>query len=179
MGFGLKALVHGIYPWVTLIVFLGLLVYLAMTPQVLKSLFGAWYSFLLSRIAQCGEFYIYVAASMSVYSILINNSFYSIFKATSGKRLKQRLSIFMNVLYPITLYTLAVTLWLASPYSYVLKEEHYILFVVTVGILFGLMASNIILAHLTKSPFPSFAGILGTLWLLVSLIAVVPSITGW
>ncbi|CDH50306.1 ethanolaminephosphotransferase 1 [Lichtheimia corymbifera JMRC:FSU:9682] len=105
--------------------------------------------------------------------------FYSIFKATSGKRLKQRLSIFMNVLYPITLYTLAVTLWLASPYSYVLKEEHYILFVVTVGILFGLMASNIILAHLTKSPFPSFAGILGTLWLLVSLIAVVPSITGW
>lgn len=85
----------------------------------------------------------------------------------------------MNVLYPITLYTLAVTLWIASPYSYVLKEEHYILFVVTVGILFGLMASNIILAHLTKSPFPSFPGILGTLWLLVTLIAVVPSITGW
>lgn len=118
---------------------------------------------------------------MALYISLLNNyhSFYSIFKASSEKPLKQRLSIFMNVLYPITLYTLAVTLWLASPYSFVLKEEHYILFVVTVGILFGLMASNIILAHLTKSPFPSFPGILGTLWLLVILIAVVPSITGW
>lgn len=64
-------LVHGIYHWVTLIVFLGLPVSLAITQRVLKSLFGAWCSFLLSHIAQCGEFYIYVAASIAVYSILV------------------------------------------------------------------------------------------------------------
>ena len=38
-------------------------------------------------------------------------------------------------------------------------DQHYILFSVFVGYLFGEMASDIILAHLTKSTFPKFKSI--------------------
>lgn len=92
--------------------------------------------------------------------------------------MKRRLTIFVNVLYPIVLYTAGVSLWLWSPYSVILEHEHYILFALAVGIMFGMMASNIILAHLTKSPFPSFTGILGSLWLMAILIGIVPSVLG-
>ncbi|KAI8142474.1 hypothetical protein BJV82DRAFT_615018 [Fennellomyces sp. T-0311] len=103
---------------------------------------------------------------------------HSVYSASSSEPVKRRLTIFVNVLYPIVLYTAGVSLWLWSPYSVILDQEHYILFALAVGIMFGMMASNIILAHLTKSPFPSFTGILGSLWLMAFLIGIVPSVLG-
>ncbi|KAI7850087.1 hypothetical protein BDC45DRAFT_518963 [Circinella umbellata] len=103
---------------------------------------------------------------------------HSIYTATSSESVKRRLTIFVNVLYPIVLYTGAVSLWMWSPYSIIFEQNHYILFSLAVGIMFGMMASNIILAHLTKSPFPSFTGILGSLWLMAFLIGILPSVIG-
>ncbi|KAK9685551.1 hypothetical protein K7432_015462, partial [Basidiobolus ranarum] len=58
-------------------------------------------------------------------------------------------------LFPMTVYLLGIYFWLASPGSVVLKE-HLILFIITVGIVFGRMATKIILSHVTKSEFPMF-----------------------
>lgn len=82
------------------------------------------------------------------------------------------------MLYPITLYSVGVVLWVVSPYSIILSQEHFILFSLTAGIMFGSIASSIILHHLTKSPFPTFFGILGRLWLMAVLVGVVPRILG-
>ncbi|KAI9146431.1 CDP-alcohol phosphatidyltransferase-domain-containing protein [Paraphysoderma sedebokerense] len=46
--------------------------------------------------------------------------------------------------------------WLSSPYSVAL-ERHFVLFVMANGIVFGRMATKIILAHVTKMPFPMFS----------------------
>ncbi|KAF9366224.1 hypothetical protein BGX34_005150 [Mortierella sp. NVP85] len=59
-------------------------------------------------------------------------------------------------LLPISLFLVCAYAWLASPHSYIFKEQHFILFAVTVGIVFGRMATKIILAHVTKMPFPYF-----------------------
>jgi ethanolaminephosphotransferase len=57
---------------------------------------------------------------------------------------------------PITIYSLSGYLWIMSPYSTLLKEKHFILFAITTGIVFGRIASKIILAHLLKADFPTF-----------------------
>lgn len=103
-------------------------------------------------------------------------SFYSIYKASRGESARRKLYIVASVFGPIASYAIAISLWAWSPYSIILEQEHFILFTVTVGIMFGFMASNIILAHLTKSPFPSFYGVLGALWLMAILIGIVPRI---
>ena len=53
----------------------------------------------------------------------------------------------------IVVYFAAAFIWITSPVSVALKE-HYIIFLLSIGILFGMIAGNIILAHLTKGPFP-------------------------
>ncbi|KAK9768775.1 hypothetical protein K7432_000295 [Basidiobolus ranarum] len=58
-------------------------------------------------------------------------------------------------LLPMSIYLISTYLWLASPYSSIL-ENHLILFILTIGIVFGRMATKIILAHVTKSRFPMF-----------------------
>ncbi|KAL1916573.1 uncharacterized protein VTP21DRAFT_5764 [Calcarisporiella thermophila] len=59
-------------------------------------------------------------------------------------------------LIPITILSLAGYLWLASPHSYILAHQHFSLFALAVGIVFGRVATKIILAHVTKQPFPMF-----------------------
>jgi ethanolaminephosphotransferase len=45
--------------------------------------------------------------------------------------------------------------WSISSYSIIMTGGHFLLFALANGTLFGLMASSIILAHLTRSPFPN------------------------
>ncbi|ORX91271.1 Choline/ethanolaminephosphotransferase [Basidiobolus meristosporus CBS 931.73] len=59
----------------------------------------------------------------------------------------------------MALYVVCIYFWLASPYS-VMLHEHLILFIITVGIVFGRMATKIILSHVTKSEFPMFTVLL-------------------
>lgn len=44
--------------------------------------------------------------------------------------------------------------WLGSPYSFILKDNHLVLYCLTMSLVFGRMTTKIILAHLTRQPFP-------------------------
>ena len=55
---------------------------------------------------------------------------------------------------PMIIYTLAIGAWLYSPHSTLVKENHLVLFCLTMSFVFGRMTTKIILAHLTRQPFP-------------------------
>lgn len=55
---------------------------------------------------------------------------------------------------PIVIYTTACCAWFSSPYSILLRENHLVLFCITQSFVFGRMTTKIILAHLTRQPFP-------------------------
>lgn len=78
--------------------------------------------------------------------------------------------------WQITIFTLSFYLWVTSPYSFVLSHQHYALYLLTVGVVFGRICSKIILAHLTKSPSPLPTGLLIPI-LVGSIIANLPLFT--
>ncbi|KAL9101562.1 MAG: hypothetical protein Q9163_003191 [Psora crenata] len=55
---------------------------------------------------------------------------------------------------PMLVYTLAIGAWLYSPYSTLMRENRLVLFCLTMSFVFGRMTTKIILAHLTRQPFP-------------------------
>jgi ethanolaminephosphotransferase len=55
---------------------------------------------------------------------------------------------------PMAVYTLAIGAWLYSPYSTLMEENHLVLFCLTMSFVFGRMTTKMILAHLTRQPFP-------------------------
>lgn len=71
--------------------------------------------------------------------------------------------------------TLAAYFWLKSPFSQILNHPlRFILFILTTGIAFGKMATKIILAHLTKKPFPYFSGLVVPLFIGSFLVNTIP-----
>lgn len=57
-------------------------------------------------------------------------------------------------LFPIIACGTAVYLWLTSPYSIILSDNHLVLFTLAMSLVFGRMTTTIILAHLTRQKFP-------------------------
>lgn len=55
---------------------------------------------------------------------------------------------------PLLIFVAASMAWLGSPYSYILKDNHLVLYCLTMSLVFGRMTTKIILAHLTRQPFP-------------------------
>jgi ethanolaminephosphotransferase len=55
---------------------------------------------------------------------------------------------------PMAVYTFAIGAWLYSPYTTLRRENHLVLFCLTMSFVFGRMTTKIILAHLTRQPFP-------------------------
>ena len=55
---------------------------------------------------------------------------------------------------PIIIYTVSACSWLYSPHSILLQDNHLILLCLTQSFVFGRMTTKIILAHLTRQPFP-------------------------
>ncbi|KAI4171405.1 MAG: hypothetical protein LQ343_004261 [Gyalolechia ehrenbergii] len=55
---------------------------------------------------------------------------------------------------PITVFTGSCAAWLYSPYSTLMQENRLVLFCLTMSFVFGRMTTKIILAHLTRQPFP-------------------------
>ncbi|CAG8484544.1 8072_t:CDS:2 [Acaulospora morrowiae] len=76
------------------------------------------------------------------------------------KRTKKSFISTLSQLSSITIYSLCAYLWLSSPNSYVLRDKHFILYALTVGIVFGRVATKIILAHVTDMPFPMYTVLL-------------------
>ncbi|OBT89459.1 hypothetical protein VE02_02043 [Pseudogymnoascus sp. 03VT05] len=55
---------------------------------------------------------------------------------------------------PMITFSVAVGTWLLSPHSTLMAENHLVLFCLTMAFVFGRMTTKIILAHLTRQPFP-------------------------
>jgi ethanolaminephosphotransferase len=55
---------------------------------------------------------------------------------------------------PMAVYTLSIGAWLYSPYTTLRTENHLVLFCLTMAFVFGRMTTKMILAHLTRQPFP-------------------------
>jgi ethanolaminephosphotransferase len=55
---------------------------------------------------------------------------------------------------PMVLFTGSTMAWLGSPWSTLLRDNHLVLFCLTMSLVFGRMTTKIILAHLTRQPFP-------------------------
>lgn len=55
---------------------------------------------------------------------------------------------------PMVVFTGALCAWLGSPWSTLLSDNHLALLCLTLSFVFGRMTTKIILAHLTRQPFP-------------------------
>ncbi|RKU44625.1 hypothetical protein DL546_007175 [Coniochaeta pulveracea] len=55
---------------------------------------------------------------------------------------------------PMAVFTISIGAWLYSPYSTLMRENHLVLFCVTMAFVFGRMTTKMILAHLTRQDFP-------------------------
>jgi ethanolaminephosphotransferase len=55
---------------------------------------------------------------------------------------------------PMAVYTGAIGAWLYSPHSTLMRENRLVLFCLTMSFVFGRLTTKIILAHLTRQPFP-------------------------
>lgn len=55
---------------------------------------------------------------------------------------------------PFFVFALATGSWLYSPHSTLMRENRLMLFCLTMSFVFGRMTTKIILAHLTRQPFP-------------------------
>ena len=55
---------------------------------------------------------------------------------------------------PMAVFTLSIGSWLFSSYSTLMRDNHLVLFCLTMSFVFGRMTTKIILAHLTRQPFP-------------------------
>jgi ethanolaminephosphotransferase len=55
---------------------------------------------------------------------------------------------------PMLVYTFSIGAWLYSPYSTLMAQNRLVLFCLTMSFVFGRMTTKIILAHLTRQPFP-------------------------
>jgi len=64
---------------------------------------------------------------------------------------------------PMAIFVGSIVLWLGSPDSHLLKDNHVLLLCVTLSFVFGRMTTKIILAHLTRQPFPYWTVMLGPL----------------
>jgi ethanolaminephosphotransferase len=80
--------------------------------------------------------------------------FHSIYTACREKGLDIGEAASQSIL-PMAVFAAAQYYWSMSSYSIVMKDGHFFLFALANGTLFGWMASSIILAHLTRSPFPN------------------------
>jgi ethanolaminephosphotransferase len=64
---------------------------------------------------------------------------------------------------PLVIFVVSTMAWLGSPYSNLLEDNHLVLFCLTMSLVFGRMTTKIILAHLTRQPFPYWTVMLAPL----------------
>lgn len=55
---------------------------------------------------------------------------------------------------PMLIYTGSIIAWVGSDDSHLLKDNHLVLFCITLALVFGRLTTKIILHHLTRQPFP-------------------------
>ncbi|KAI9591533.1 CDP-alcohol phosphatidyltransferase-domain-containing protein [Syncephalis fuscata] len=103
----------------------------------------------------------FIMADMMVASMLfmliftqLPASLYGVYNAC--RRKGTSFTAALAELVPMAVYLVAVISWVLSPYSSILPDGHLSIFIIAVGLVFGRVATKIILAHLTRMPFPWF-----------------------
>ena len=61
---------------------------------------------------------------------------------------------------PMVVYTVSIGAWIFSPHSTLMRENHLVLLCLTLSLVFGRMTTKMILAHLTRQPFPYWTAML-------------------
>ncbi|KAI1396644.1 CDP-alcohol phosphatidyltransferase [Hypoxylon fuscum] len=93
--------------------------------------------------------------AMIVCSLLIGHIPFCVLNVVKARR-RNKLPILPVFLEwtPMAVYTFSIGAWLYSPHSTLLRENHLVLFCLTMSFVFGRMTTKMILAHLTRQPFP-------------------------
>ncbi|KAJ3036806.1 hypothetical protein HDV00_002359 [Rhizophlyctis rosea] len=95
-------------------------------------------------------------------------SVWRVYEACRSKGLSFRRAMWGTV--PFLWFVGGVVGWLGSPLSGVLEEGHLVLFLSTTGVIFGRIATLIILSHVTHQPYPTFSHLLIPLILGTTLV---------
>jgi ethanolaminephosphotransferase len=132
---------------------------------------GSWVESIVTEKCKLIDF---ILLFMILFSFVtqIPITFYSVRKACR-KNGKSFLSALTSTL-PFLIYVSSTYLWVSSPNSVVLTD-HQILFTLTIGIVFGRIATDIILAHVSGRPFPKFTALIFPI-ILGSFLVNIPSI---
>jgi ethanolaminephosphotransferase len=115
-----------------------------------------------------------VASSAAIGSAifgLIPSSLWTVYRECRAKKRPFRKAL--RQLSFMFFVSSAAFAWLWSPHTHA-RQDHFILFHMSVGLAFGKMATKIILAHLTKQPFPSFSGLMMPLFIGAALFNALP-----
>jgi len=125
--------------------------------QDLRDVFGKSVPSLIPEEWTASDIFIF-AMAVSVFTLHVPASIYNVYEVC-----KRRGTSFLSTLpqlFSLAIYTLCVYFWLVSPHSYILEDQHLILFELTLGIVFGRVATKIILAHVTKMRYPMYTVLL-------------------
>lgn len=84
---------------------------------------------------------------------------------------------------PMVGFALCNIAWLYSPYSSILKDNHFVLFIWVMCFVFGRMTTMVILAHLLRQPFPLWTIlqaplVIGAVWVNLPWIGL-PVVNAW
>lgn len=90
-----------------------------------------------------------------VFSLVVGHIPFCVYHVVRARQ-KQNLPVLPVFLEwtPIVVFSCAAAAWLASPYSSLVADNHLVLFCITMSFVFGRMTTKMILAHLTRQPFP-------------------------
>lgn len=133
--------------------------------------FGGWSHAILGDMTMESVFMVNIFFALFVVHIPF--CIYNVYKARSQKGLPTLSTLLQWI--PIFIFTSTAALWLISPSSIVLRDNHLVLFGFSICLVFGRMTTKIILAHLLHQPFPLFTIMLVPL-LLGSFLVNAPSL---
>ncbi|CAO3577846.1 unnamed protein product [Absidia cylindrospora] len=102
--------------------------------------------------------------------------FHSMYTACRKKELNIGEAASQSIL-PMAVFAASQYYWAMSSYSIIMTDGHFFLFALANGTLFGLMASSIILAHLTRAPFPNLLVIVAPV-IIMAVLVNAPAIIG-
>lgn len=88
----------------------------------------------------------------SLFTLHVPFCVLNVAKARRAKNLPV-LPVFLEWI-PMAIYTFSIGAWVYSPYSTLMQENHLVLLCLTLSLVFGRLTTKIILAHLTRQPFP-------------------------
>lgn len=143
---------------------------LACTIMILSGIYGPaiWSSPLSSLFGHADTLgsttFIDLWAPILILSLLVAHIPFCVINVAAARRAKNLplAPVFLEWT-PMLVFTAALTAWLGSPDSRLLSDNHLCLLCTTLSFVFGRMTTKIILAHLTKQPFPYWTVLLAPL----------------